>query len=336
MASSLGAALRWTFCFAMALSAVSDTLGAADLPSSAFCQEDSCSSGELSLRQLRATKSLVPEEEADVEDSWSLPSDLEGSPTKSLVEPVADEFDHLVMPVDNAGADKEAADVEDSWTLPSDLEQEEQDKMTWNNKEEADVEEEVDASPPESDGPLGEAMPGGWGEASEAAEHLDQGLVDKYRTLVDLEEKLGNGPSGQNLRTLYHQTGAAAAGMTAGPLILANGFKPGSTGGGGIYFATSPLQTESKAIGPDSHIGFMIKATVDVGRLKPMGRQCNKNLNGKKLASMGYDSVTFNPADGQEYIVYSSDRVLSAVQVPYHCSRRCRYNGRRTVCTKCR
>ncbi|CAE8657091.1 unnamed protein product, partial [Polarella glacialis] len=106
--------------------------------------------------------------------------------------------------------------------------------------------------------------------------------------------------------------------------------------GGGIYFATSPFETERKAIGPDSHIGFMIKATVDVGRVEHLGRKCNKNLNGEMLDNMGYDSVTFNPSDGQEYIVYNSDRILSTVQIPYHCSRRCRFNGRETVCRKCR
>ncbi|CAE8610862.1 unnamed protein product [Polarella glacialis] len=278
----------------MALAAVTDTLGAADLPSSAFCQEDSCSPGELSLRQLRATKSLVPGEEADVEASLKAPP-------------------------------PSASDLEDE-----------------------DLEASLDASPPESDGPLGMALPGGWGEAAEAAEHLDQGLVDQYRVSYeeklganwnatfgkeDPEEELGNGPSGRKLMTLYHQTG-----YDAGPLILANGFKPGLFGwcGGGIYFATSPLETERKAIGSDSHIGFMIKATVDVGRIKYMGRQCNKKLNGEKLENMGYDSVSFNPSDGQEYVVYSSDRVLSTVQIPYHCSRRCHFDNYKTVCTKCR
>jgi len=119
--------------------------------------------------------------------------------------------------------------------------------------------------------------------------------------------------SGQgNVITLYHQTG-----RSIGPLILRNGFRPGSSGwcGGGIYFATSAKATFTKAIGPNSHKGFMIEAKVNIGRVKHMSKHCNRGMTGSKLAAMGYDSITFNPGDGPEYIVYSKSRVLSTRQV---------------------
>lgn len=108
--------------------------------------------------------------------------------------------------------------------------------------------------------------------------------------------------------TLYHQTSPEVA-----ALILKNGFKPGTQGwcGGGIYFATTPEVTNTKAIGPDSHKGFIIEAQVDVGRVKHMSKTCDRSLTGQTLQNEHYDSVTFNPGDGAEYIVYSKDRVIS-------------------------
>merc|ERR1740139_1455854 len=101
--------------------------------------------------------------------------------------------------------------------------------------------------------------------------------------------------------TLYHQTG-----NSVGPIILRTGFRPGRSGwcGGGIYFATTAKATFTKAIGPDSHKGFMIEAKVDVGRVKYMPRHCDRGLRGSTLSRWGYNSVTFNPGDGAEYIVY--------------------------------
>jgi len=108
--------------------------------------------------------------------------------------------------------------------------------------------------------------------------------------------------------TLYHQTSPSV-----GPLILASGFRPGTQGwcGGGIYFATSAAATNTKAIGPDSHKGYILEAKVDVGRVKYMPRTCDRSLNGGAVAAQGYDSVSFDPGDGQEFIVYSNSRILS-------------------------
>jgi len=114
------------------------------------------------------------------------------------------------------------------------------------------------------------------------------------------------------IMTLYHMTG-----LEAGPMILANGFRPGFEGwcGGGIYFATTPQQTRTKAIGPESHQGFLIEATVNVGLVKYMPATCDRSLTGQRVASEGYDSVSFNPGDGQEYIVYSASRVISSRRI---------------------
>jgi len=108
--------------------------------------------------------------------------------------------------------------------------------------------------------------------------------------------------------TLYHQTSPEIA-----ALILNGGFKPGSAGwcGGGIYFAVTPGATYAKAIGPDSHTGFIIEATVKVGKVLHLPETCDRSMTGQKLASQGYDSVAFNPGDGDEYIIYSNDQVIS-------------------------
>lgn len=120
-------------------------------------------------------------------------------------------------------------------------------------------------------------------------------------------------PAGkQVVYKLYHQTSPEAA-----SLIVKNGFRPGTQGwcGGGIYFATSPQATTTKAIGPDSHKGAMLEAMVDVGRVKYMGKYCDRQLDGWKVAGQGYDSVSFDPGDGQEYIIYDKAKVLSVKQV---------------------
>lgn len=111
--------------------------------------------------------------------------------------------------------------------------------------------------------------------------------------------------------TLYHQTSPEIA-----ALILKSNFKPGRAGwcGGGIYFATTPEATETKAIGIDSHTGFIIEAQVDVGTVLHLPKTCDGTMTSQKLQGMHSDSVTFNPGDGDEYVVYSSDRVLSTRQ----------------------
>jgi len=111
------------------------------------------------------------------------------------------------------------------------------------------------------------------------------------------------------VKIVYHATS-----KEAGHSILKHGFRLGSGGwcGGGIYFADSPGATKGKAIGPDSSQGFMIQARVAVGRVKVMSSTCDRSMSGPKLWATGFDSISFNPGDGEETVVYSVDRVLSA------------------------
>jgi len=113
----------------------------------------------------------------------------------------------------------------------------------------------------------------------------------------------GAGQDGQVL-TVYHQTSPEL-----GALILKTGFKPGSAGwcGGAIYFAKTRKATYTKAIGVDSHKGFMIEARVDLGRVLRLDSKCS----GFERVSEGYDTIIFNPGDGDEIVVYNKDRILS-------------------------
>lgn len=115
-------------------------------------------------------------------------------------------------------------------------------------------------------------------------------------------------PSAWNIKTLYHSTSTEA-----GPFILRGGFRPGTQGwcGGGIYLAETVDATKTKAIGPDSAQGFIIEATVNVGVVKYMGKTCNRQLTGQQVAAEGYDSVSFDPGDGREWVVYNKDKILS-------------------------
>lgn len=119
---------------------------------------------------------------------------------------------------------------------------------------------------------------------------------------------------GNQTMTLYHQTS-----HEIGPLILKNGFRAGFRGwcGGAIYFARTPEATESKTSALDSHKGFMIEAMVKLGNIRNMSSTCDSWMTGKKLHKDGYDSVTFNPVDGDEFVIYCSDQVLSAKRIPW-------------------
>ncbi|CAJ1365215.1 unnamed protein product [Effrenium voratum] len=135
---------------------------------------------------------------------------------------------------------------------------------------------------------------------------------------------------GRHVKTLYHQTS-----KHAGPIILKHGFRRGRVGwcGGGIYFALSPGATYGKAVGVDSHQGFMIEAKVDVGHVKyekpwcTSSRRCwgialqqairciDSSYQGGRFAGQGYDSLYFNPGDGGEYMIWDSSRVISMRRV---------------------
>jgi len=108
--------------------------------------------------------------------------------------------------------------------------------------------------------------------------------------------------------TLYHQTNPEL-----GEIILREGFKPGHWGlcGPAIYFAMDPWITTAKAVAPDSHHGFIIEARVDLGNQLFQDRLCNQNLTAEVVADKGYDSVVFNPINGNEYAIYDKRRILS-------------------------
>mmetsp|Transcript_74131 Transcript_74131/g.241054 ORF Transcript_74131/g.241054 Transcript_74131/m.241054 type:complete len:362 (+) Transcript_74131:123-1208(+) len=114
--------------------------------------------------------------------------------------------------------------------------------------------------------------------------------------------------SGGSTKTLYHNTSPEA-----GASIVATGFRPGTQGwcGGGIYFAETAEATLTKAIGPDSHQGYVIEAVVNVGLPKYLGPECDRSLNAATVSKQGYGSVSFDPGDGREWIVYDPALILS-------------------------
>jgi len=144
-----------------------------------------------------------------------------------------------------------------------------------------------------------------------------------------LQAEAGSG----NLKTLYHMTTPSA-----GNAILHSAFRPGHTGwcGGGIYFAVSPYDCWHKAVGPlKNHTAevFMIEAVVDLGRMKTMPYYCtspsyctmytvsfcgiDKQSRGSSFQAEGYDSLTFNPGDGQEFVIFEGSRVRSMKRIPW-------------------
>jgi len=132
--------------------------------------------------------------------------------------------------------------------------------------------------------------------------------------------------------TLYHVTSPSI-----GPKILKGGFHPGHVGwcGGGIYFALSPAACRAKAIGVDSHMGFLIEAKVDVGRITHYPATCLTSA--KCVAShpghngilsclyrghaahhmKGGNTIVFNPGDGDEVVIANPRQVKSMRQVPW-------------------
>jgi hypothetical protein len=129
--------------------------------------------------------------------------------------------------------------------------------------------------------------------------------------------------NGETIMNLYHQTSPEAC-----KSILATGFQSGHGGwcGGGIYFASTPDDTRTKAITPHSGIGCMLEVKVNVGRVKtfPCCRLCGGAKGQQiawteaKLAAEGYDSITTNPGDGPEYIIYNTNRIVSMRTIPFN------------------
>mmetsp|Transcript_102343 Transcript_102343/g.325176 ORF Transcript_102343/g.325176 Transcript_102343/m.325176 type:complete len:553 (-) Transcript_102343:321-1979(-) len=122
--------------------------------------------------------------------------------------------------------------------------------------------------------------------------------------------------------TLYHQTSPHIC-----DLILQSNFRVGKVGwcGGGIYFAASAYATTRKAIGHESHHGFLIEARIDLGRVKHMGSSCfsrrlgvstlSRTPTSHYLHQVHADSFVFNPVDGTEYVIANPRRVISMRQV---------------------
>jgi len=109
--------------------------------------------------------------------------------------------------------------------------------------------------------------------------------------------------SEEGVKTMYHETSPQTA-----EAILASSFRPGSSGwcGGAIYFSPTPRIPDSK-LGPDSQRGAIIEAQVDLGKMRHLNSACLHADEARKCC----DSVTFNPGDGEEFLVFSPDRVIS-------------------------
>lgn len=157
-------------------------------------------------------------------------------------------------------------------------------------------------------------------DGSETEASIAQALAGRRKPVFHDENEteasltaLSSSTSGkQQILTGYHQTSTEFC-----ELILKNGFRPGHQGwcGGAIYFAMDQRATYTKAIGKDSHLGCMLKAKINAGRAKTMGYHCDTQLNGAVLKSWGFDSVVFNPGDGQEIVVYDPSRIISIEKV---------------------
>mmetsp|Transcript_7553 Transcript_7553/g.17380 ORF Transcript_7553/g.17380 Transcript_7553/m.17380 type:complete len:212 (-) Transcript_7553:123-758(-) len=131
-----------------------------------------------------------------------------------------------------------------------------------------------------------------------------------------------------NLWRLYHLTG-----RSIGPRILKEGFRAGHAGwcGGAIYFGNSPGECYHKAVGAESHQGYMIEAMVDVGRVKRMPWNCYTSIRciqthpsfqghinclsrhnyGHEVHHSGFQSIVFNPGDGNEIVIWDPSQVKS-------------------------
>ena len=106
-----------------------------------------------------------------------------------------------------------------------------------------------------------------------------------------------------SVRTLYHQTNAAAAAA----IVASQKFLRGSSGsvGAGIYFAATVKATYRKA----QSSGPVLQADVCLGNVKHIFSN-DEHITFTKLRAEGFDSVkTTYFQSGVEYIVYNFDQV---------------------------
>jgi hypothetical protein len=145
-------------------------------------------------------------------------------------------------------------------------------------------------------------------------EDLKEVVENGTRAEADYSESLASNFGAQHLVKGYHQTSKAICAQ-----IMQSEFHLGHGGwcGGGIYFATSPEATVTKAIAASSNDGCMIEATIDVGKQKHAPRGNCGVKNQEQLHKKQYDSVLYHAGDGDEIVVYDPARVVSKKVIPY-------------------
>jgi hypothetical protein len=104
--------------------------------------------------------------------------------------------------------------------------------------------------------------------------------------------------------TLYHQTDVECAKSILDSQHFRKG-EPSSIAGAGIYFATSPEDTNHKA----HKKGVILQARVKLGNVKQIGSKGDKSITFESLSAEGYDSILIPRSGGDEYVVYDYDQV---------------------------
>jgi len=148
-------------------------------------------------------------------------------------------------------------------------------------------------------------------EDEDGLEEIDE---NSTRAEADFSDSLATNFGAQHFVKGYHQTSKAICAQ-----IMQSEFHLGHGGwcGGGIYFATSPEATVTKAIAASSNDGCMIEATIDVGKQKHAPRGNCGVKNQEQLKKKQYDSVLYHAGDGDEIVVYDPARVVSKKIIAY-------------------
>lgn len=130
-----------------------------------------------------------------------------------------------------------------------------------------------------------------------------------YSTTCQMQHEYHSHVGGRTM-TLYHTTSRAAA-----EAIVRTGFRPGHTGwcGGAIYFINHPYLPKTKYAPGITQTGAILEAKVSMGRMAYMNRHC-KGYGGTGTGvakRLRFNSLKFNPGDGDEYIIWHSSQVNS-------------------------